>query len=971
MRHGLRLPILVILVGSAVTGEKPVFPPSIDEYLSSMGALARARIQAGIALRALRPSGDCADGNIRCIPYDELLRRLDGTQSEVSIAVDSTGLNIVVGFNDFRGFNRNPISSSGYMHSHDGGVTFIDGGQLPSPGNQALPDGTRFPQIFGDPDVKYLGGCNFIYSSLITKVTGAAGQVGTIGIHRSRDCGRTWQGPIEVPPATNPGGRVDVGENATDFADKELMAVDPDTGRVMLGWTNFTQTTGTPAVPFQEMSVTFTDNILSANPTFAPRRVIFSGSATGAAVEFAGAGSSNAYMAFRVYTSGVTRRIAVCRSTDNAVTWSPCIPTSLSFVAMDEVLGNDRINENPSLAADASNGPFKGALYTVYSNNNLLDGADVAFQKSTDGGLTFSPPILLNSRPGRDRAQWFPFVSVDRLTGRIYVFYYDQGIDTSGDLTEVSFLSSDDGGVTWTQPAPLSDRPFKAGWGNGTSQPNLGDYNQSVAQMATFFAAYATTRQVRFTEGQPTTQFPTPDVSFNRVPGPASRTGLRLGAVTFTDSGGNGAIDAGDRVNLQLPLSNPSLNPLHAAAITGVTATLTSTTAGVTVVQPASGYPNVASGGTAANAVNFVLQVSPAFVPGTPIELTLNVASSTGMAALRHTLSTGTLLETVLLSENFESVPPGALPAGWAAVHGAGANIVPWVTSNTFCGASNKAFHPNANDGPPGGSPSRWERLFSPVVDIPPDSREVVVEFDACYDTEDAPPPASPFRILAFDGFFLRVTDQTPGRTLRSVLAEAFEQEFTTGPLKHYPKHFPRNSDPNYVEDMSVWAGESGGPQHVRMTLPGMAGSRVNFRFEYAQDSNSTCADVRPGHTCGVSIDNFVVKATRLVVPTAVNLIVRSSLARDAPTGQIVATVTVMNEGSAPAANVRFTSAILGSTATATTLPVLGSIAPGASAVVELRFPAGAASPGAPSLLRIAGSYAGGAFGGTTRVTAP
>jgi hypothetical protein len=26
---------------------------------------------------------------------------------------------------------------------------------------------TKLPQVFGDPDVKYLGGCNFIYSSIV------------------------------------------------------------------------------------------------------------------------------------------------------------------------------------------------------------------------------------------------------------------------------------------------------------------------------------------------------------------------------------------------------------------------------------------------------------------------------------------------------------------------------------------------------------------------------------------------------------------------------------------------------------------------------------------------------------------------------------------------------------------------------------------------------------------------------------
>jgi hypothetical protein len=46
-----------------------------------------------------------------------------------------------------------------------------------------------------------------------------------------------------------------------------------------------------------------------------------------------------------------------------------------------------------------------------------------------------------------------------------------------------------------------------------------------------------------------------------------------------------------------------------------------------------------------------------------------------------------------------------------------------------------------------------------------------------------------------------------------------------------------------------------------------MAGSTAQLRFEFTQDAIATCADVRPGHTCGVSVDNVVVKSVVSVVP--------------------------------------------------------------------------------------------------------
>ena len=112
----------------------------------------------------------------------------------------------------------------------------------------------------------------------------------------------------------------------------------------------------------------------------------------------------------------------------------------------------------------------------------------------------------------------------------------------------------------------------------------------------------------------------------------------------------------------------------------------------------------------------------------------------------------------------------------------------------------------------------------------------------------------------------LRVTDLTPGRLLRSVLAEAFADEFTTGSFFHYPKHLPRGGAP-YFEDMSVWAGDSQGVKHVRLRLPGMAGSTAQLRFEYTQDAIAICSDVRPGHSCGVSIDNIVVRSVTSTTP--------------------------------------------------------------------------------------------------------
>src|SRR5438477_1478709 len=194
--------------------------PSNDLHLSAMGRLARmvalARShhpEAGAGRSFLArsdkfnpPADDDADGPA-------------GGQAELSIAIDVTGQHIVVGLNDTRGFNSNPNSVSGFAYSDDGGLTFTDGGQLPATNNPALfgaIGSALYPEVFGDPDVKYVpggSGLQFVYSSLMVKGTGNPpnfnGTIQTLCIHRSTDGGHTWQGPFEVASATLANGTAD------------------------------------------------------------------------------------------------------------------------------------------------------------------------------------------------------------------------------------------------------------------------------------------------------------------------------------------------------------------------------------------------------------------------------------------------------------------------------------------------------------------------------------------------------------------------------------------------------------------------------------------------------------------------------------------------------------------------------------------------------------------------------------------
>jgi hypothetical protein len=710
-------------------------------------------------------------------------------------------------------------------------------------------------------------------------------------VHRSTDFGHTWQGPFEVTGATRP-------TTPNDAADKEFMDINPSTGRCIVQWSNFI---AGGAGGVEELS-TFSDNVATGNPpTWSVKSLVYAAAAgqsgQGIMPKFKGDATT-------VYSvTGDRGRTATdpsgsslinemfFKSTDQGVTWSTGLSLSGGdFRGCDRALGNDRDHSFPSIAVDRSGTATAGNIYVVWAGNALLDGSDISFVRSTDNGATFSAQRRLNSRPGNDRNQWFPTVAVDNGTGRVTVTYYDEGLATTGDLMEISVQSSTDGGLNFTKPVPLSFEPFKAAWGNDTGQPNLGDYNMTVAQGGELFNAHAATELKPFGDGQGSANdsatgspgnMTVPDLFFRRTTLPV-RPSLRManytspqsggfGAVSFTDSGGNGFIDPGDTVSFRIPLQNYVTNtalttpPAAPASVTGISATISTTTPGVTFTTNTSTYANIPAGGTENNTAAFVAQFSNSFVPGTRVQLTLTVTTAQGTAVFNYSQPTGTPTATTLLAENFDTTIPGGLPSGWSSNHNQGTNTIPWsVNATAFRDQPNNSMFMVNDTGT-----ARSERLFSPLINIPANAEYVTIDMDVAYNSEEE----VSYKYMGYDGFLLRVLDNTTGRFARSVMIEAFAEEFTTGEIQWYPKDFPRRNQS--FQDIGAWSGFSNGFKRVHMKFPAASltpsvgtnslnGAQVQLRFEYEQDGN-TAGTVNPLFTtrsvAGVAFDNLVVAA--------------------------------------------------------------------------------------------------------------
>jgi hypothetical protein len=156
---------------------------------------------------------------------------------------------------------------------------------------------------------------------------------------------------------------------------------------------------------------------------------------------------------------------------------------------------------------------------------------DVMFVRSTDGGATFSAPVLVNDDNNPSKWHWFGTFSV-APNGRLDAVWYDTRNAANNLDSQLFYSYSTDAGVTWSPNVPVSDafNP-QEGW---PQQDKIGDYITIVSDETGGNVAYSATFNFNPGRGQheqdvyyvrvfPTggpTPTPTPTVTPSATPTP-------------------------------------------------------------------------------------------------------------------------------------------------------------------------------------------------------------------------------------------------------------------------------------------------------------------------------------------------------------------------------------------------------------------------------------------------------------------
>ena len=311
-------------------------------------------------------------------------------------------------------------------------------------------------------------------------------------ISRSVDGGSTWAEPIALTRD----------EDRDAAVDKESITADPHDARLVYAvWDRLTQLTNPN--PAAATGPTWFARMF--NGGWEPARIIHDPGddaqtiANQILVLPDGALVDVFLLITQASSASPERRVAIQRSTDSGVTWSPPIVVERSrTIGVVDPKSRHQIRTGsliPAIAAD----PSTGKLYVVWQDSRFSGGArdGIALATSIDGGRTWTLPIQVNQAP--ETPAFTPSIATSP-SGRVAVSYYDFRSDDPANqnslMTSMWLAISEDAGTSWSETA--LGEPFDMRTAPVAEGYFVGDYEGLVASGESFipFLSAATAPRV-------------------------------------------------------------------------------------------------------------------------------------------------------------------------------------------------------------------------------------------------------------------------------------------------------------------------------------------------------------------------------------------------------------------------------------------------------------------------------------------
>ena len=523
------------------------------------------------------------------------------TQSTAAITLAS-GNNVVVAFTDSGSFTGLNNHFTGYSTSGDSGGSFTDRGTLPNPGE----GDSGSPVLARDSNsgTVYLTTLGFLTAEMIP-------------VFRSNDNGVTFNGSVNATPGYTGTG---------DFLDKPWITVDnfggAGQGNAYVVWT----TNHSNPAPSEIRISRSTDGGATWGPNLGTLVVLgdIFGIVLGANVVVSPNHDVHVFW-FEQGTSGGPRFIKGRTSTDLGSTFNSEV-TVTNLTALGGNLGLNGGFTTNSFPQSAAN-PANGHIYVVYNDDVAgVDKANIFLRRSTDSGATWGSATQVNG-DATNNDQFHPAIAVTPDGTRVLVSWYDRRNDLANSKIErYGRIYSVDGTGNLTSLGEFlissSNFPVAVDQDPEVIPGYMGEYDQIAADNSFFYIPWGDNRDGNsFHANQP-------DVRFAKVPvnGPSSVLTFLSSSIDDSSGNNNGNPDQDECFSVNVTL----LNQGNGTA-TGVTSVLSSSTPGVSVLQPNSAYADIAAGATGTNVQPFDVTTSSGFdCEGTDIDFSLSVTTSDG-----------------------------------------------------------------------------------------------------------------------------------------------------------------------------------------------------------------------------------------------------------------------------------------------------------------------------------------------------